>query len=95
MKYILGILITSDRDDLLYYRGTQKIEVNKEEIFPDGYESKLLMSGINVPPNKRYYDFGKMPAGVGSIKVSYKDEVNTITTFEPYRVRIYVDCEIE
>ena len=25
-----GLLVTSDKDDLLYYRGTQKIEINKE-----------------------------------------------------------------
>ena len=95
IKYVLGILISSDRDDLLYYRGSQKIELNKEEFFPEGYESKLLMSGINIAPKSRYYDLDKVPAGVGSLKVSYLDTENPFMGFEPYRVSIYVDCEIE
>ena len=37
-----GVLVTSDKDDLLYYRGTQKIEINKEEFFPDNYERAPL-----------------------------------------------------
>lgn len=95
MKFILGMLITSDRDDLLYYRGSQRIELNKEELFPEGYESKLLMSGINVNPNRRYYELGKMPAGVGSIKFDFKDTPTSFTVFEAYKVRLYVDSELE
>ncbi len=90
---IKGILITSDRDDLLYYRGTQKIEINKEEIFPENYESKLLMSGINVAPRSRYYDLGGITPGNGIIKVDYKDSNNDLSFFTPYRVSIYFDCE--
>ena len=29
-----GLLFTSDRDDLLYYRGSNKVEINGQEIFP-------------------------------------------------------------
>ena len=39
-----GILFASDRDDLMYYRGSNKIEINSDEIFPEGYETKLLMT---------------------------------------------------
>lgn len=90
---INGMLITSDRDDLLYYRGTQKIEINKEEIFPEKYESKLLMSGINVPPRQRYYDLGGIAPGNGIIKVDFKDSNSDLTGFTPYRVSFYFDCE--
>lgn len=90
---IKGMLITSDRDDLLYYRGTQKIEINKEEIFPENYESKLLMSGINVAPRSRYYDLGGIAPGNGIIKVDYKDSNSLLTGFTPYRVSFYFDCE--
>jgi hypothetical protein len=41
---IHGILFASDRDDLMYYRGSGKVEINSEEIFPEGYETKLLMT---------------------------------------------------
>jgi hypothetical protein len=95
IKAVKGILITSDKDDLLYYRGAQKIEINKEEYFPDNYESKLLMSGINVPPKQRYYDLGTVNPGNGIIKVTYVDTQDDRTEFSPYRVSLYVDCETE
>ena len=88
-------MVTSDKDDMLYYRGAQKIEINKEEYFPDNYESKLLMSGINVPPKQRYYDLGNVNPGNGIIKVTYVDTQDDRTEFSPYRVSLYVDCEAE
>ena len=63
ITHVEGIVITSDKDDMIYYRGSQKIEINKEEIFPENYETKLLQVGINVPPNNRYYSIGKKSAG--------------------------------
>ena len=90
-----GVLVTSDKDDLLYYRGTQKIEINKEEFFPDNYESKLLMSGINVAPKQRYYDLGGVTPGNGRVQIVFKDLDDGRTRFEPYRVSLYLDCEME
>ncbi|MBA2613359.1 MAG: hypothetical protein H0U95_15430 [Bacteroidetes bacterium] len=90
-----GLLLTSDKDDLLYYRGAQKIEINGEEYFPDNYESKLLMSGINVAPKQRYYDLGGVAPGNGTIKLTYQDKELLGTPFVPYRVSLYVDCSIE
>lgn len=90
-----GLLLTSDRDDLMYFRGSQRIEVNGEEIFPENYESKLLMSGINVTPQGRYYDLGNMPPGNGQIKVAFQDNASSQAAFTPYRVSLYVDCYIE
>ncbi len=91
---IHGILFTSDRDDLLYYRGTNKVEINKEEIFPEGYETKLLMTGINVSPNDRYYDLEGIVAGNGKVKIDYQDTPDGKTVFEPYRLTVYLDCEV-
>ncbi len=95
IKSIKGLLITSDKDDLLYFRGTQKIEINKEEFFPENYESKLLMSGVNVSPKQRYYDLGNVNPGNGSVKVSYTDTNDERTPFVTYRVSLYLDCEME
>lgn len=92
---IKGLLFTSDKDDLLYYRGTQRVEINSEEFFPDNYESKLLMSGINVPPATRYYPLADINPGNGIIKISYQDKDDGRTVFTPYRVSLYVDCEME
>ncbi len=95
IKAVKGILITSDKDDLLYYRGSQKIEINKEEFFPDAYESKLLMSGINVPPKQRYYDLGNVNPGNGSVKIVFQDTPDGRTVFATYRVSLYIYCEME
>ena len=95
---IKGLLLTSDRDDLLYYQGSQRIEINKDEIFPEGYESKLLMSGISVQPNKRYFDLSNMNPGNAQIKIDYTDTPSSLATTakQPaYRVSLYIDCEME
>lgn len=90
---INGILFSSDRDDLLYYRGSQRVEINKEEIFPREYESKLLMSGINVSPNDRYYVLGGLAPGNGHVKIDYTDTNYDGAPFVTYRVTLYLDCE--
>jgi hypothetical protein len=92
--YVRGILLTSNKDDIMYYRGSQKIEINKQEIFPEDYESKLLMCGINVSPNVRYYDTGHTAVGNGQVKLEFKDTTDTRTPFEAYRVSIYLNCEL-
>jgi hypothetical protein len=93
-KYIKGILITSDREDLLFYRGEQKIEINGREHFPENYESKLLMTSLNVPANSKYYDLKNLPSGTGIIKFDYKDVPHSTVTFSPYRVSLYVEFAI-
>ena len=89
-----GLLFESDRDDLLYYRGTGKVEINRQEIFPEGYAFKLLMSGINVSPNERYYQLNGLEPGNGTVKVDFKDNDHSYVAFENYRVSLYLDCEI-
>ncbi len=91
---VRGLLLASDMDDLLYYRGSQRIEINKDEIFPENYESKLLMSGINVAPGKRYYDLGGINPGNGLVKVEYKDSDSPLAAFRAYRVSLYLTCEM-
>ncbi len=95
IKQVLGVMVTSDREDLLYYRRTQKIEIDKEEYFPENFESKLLMSGINITPNRRYYELDNVLAGSGRINVVFKDTENALAVFAPYRVSFYFLCLVE
>lgn len=95
IQVIKGLLFTSDKDDLLYYRGTQRVEINNKEYFPDNYESKLFMSGINVPPATRFYPLANVNPGNGLVKVSYQDKDDGRSVFTPYRVSLYLDCEME
>ncbi len=87
---VLGIAMTSDRDDLLYHRGSQKIQLNDQELFPEDYESKLLMTGLNVSPNERMILIGDAPSGNGKVEVWFKDTDSPSAVFAPYRVTLYV-----
>jgi hypothetical protein len=95
VEKVHGLLFSSDRDDLMYYRGSGKVEINSDEIFPEGYETKLLMSGLNVSPNERYYNLGGVLPGNFKVKVEYKDTADARLAFVPYRVSIYMDVEIK
>ncbi len=90
-----GVLVTSDRDDLLYYRGLCKIEINSDEVFAEGYEVKLLMSGLNVSPNDRYRKLEGIPPGNFKVKIDYIDFPDARLPFTNYRVRVYFELEIK
>lgn len=95
IKTIKGLAITSNRMDLIYQRGEQKIEINNEEIFAEDYESKMLLVGYNVSNNDKYFRIGEMNAGNGAVKILYTDSDDGLTTFSPYTVNIYLDCDRE
>ena len=88
-NFVIGLAITSDRDDLLFYRGSQKIQLNDKELFPEDFESRLLMSGINVSPNNRMIKVGELDVGNGRLEVWFKDQDHANVKFTPYRVTIY------
>ena len=94
-RFVAGILITSNRDDLMFYRGTQKIQINDKEIIPEDFESKLLMAGINTVPDDRMIDLGDLPSGNQKLEVWYKDEDHVMADFTSYRVSIYVFSKIK
>lgn len=88
-KYLLGISVTADRDDLLFHRGSNRIYLNEKELFPEGFESKLLMAGLNVPPDQRMITLGELPTGNGMLDVNFKDSAHPLVAFVPYRVSFY------
>ena len=88
---IIGIAISSDRDDIIYYRGTQSIRINDEEFFPEGYESKYLMSGLSVSPNERCCRIGRIKPGNRKIDIAYTDSGNdAMIEFLAHHVYLYV-----
>jgi hypothetical protein len=89
---VKGLYLTSDRRDLLYFRGSQRIEINKDELFPEDYLSELLMSGLNVPVNERYYDLGAVDPGNKIVKMDFKDS-NAGGGFAPYTVSLFLKCD--
>ncbi len=95
IAYVRGFQITSDHDSLVYGRGTIKIEVNKQEVVPEGYEAKQLYSTPNVAVNERFFIRGNVPAGNGQVKFEYTDTNDASLQFEAYRVRLTLDCVVK
>jgi hypothetical protein len=91
---IHGIHINSEREEQTYYRGSQRIEINREEIFPEGFQSKLLMSGLTISPNDRFYRFTKTDLGDHKIKIDYQD-ASSYVAFTAYKAGFYFDCELK
>jgi len=95
IKVVSAIMLSSDKPNQLFFRGSQKLEINGEELYPEDYESRLLMSGISVPPNERYVDMGdSVLAGNGEVKIVYKDTDNTLASFDTYKVILNLKCDI-
>ncbi len=95
VKIIKGIKLTSDREELLYFRGAQRIVINGKERYEENYESKNFQSTTNVDVNTRYKDMRNLAPGNGIIEIDYTDHAHPLTTFAPYLVSLYVEYEIE
>lgn len=87
---VAGILVTATRDDQLYHRGTISVLVSGEEVIPEQYHAKLLMSGLGVAPKDRYLPLDVAP-GNGVVKVAYTDNPNPALAFAAYNVSIYLE----
>jgi hypothetical protein len=91
VERIIGVEMSSTRDDLMFYRGSQIIKINDEEFFPEGYQSSKLMHGINISANLRLYRLGKIDPGNRKVELIYTDTDNpSVAPFEAYTVILYV-----
>ena len=73
-RIVKGLQLVSDHADKLYNRGSQRIEIGGEEIFPEGFDSKLLMSSLSVAPRERFFDLGEVLPGDLSVKIRFQDK---------------------
>jgi hypothetical protein len=93
---IIGIGISSSYNDKMYHRGSQRIVINEKEIYPEDYESKELMQGLNVPVNDRMITLGEeLEPGNRKVELDYKDTDHPYALFSPYKVRLYVYSRID
>ncbi|HMX87998.1 MAG TPA: hypothetical protein PKD30_05810 [Saprospiraceae bacterium] len=96
VKVVHGIMMSSDKPNLLFYRGSQRIELSGEELFPEDFESKMFMSGMAVAPDDKYKSLGSgVIAGNGELKIQYKDTANPNAPFAYYKVIINLLCEMK
>lgn len=92
---MFGLTVTSDQEEQLYYRGSQKIRLNDQELFPEDFESKLLMSGLSVSPNHRMVKIGDVKTGNRRVEVWFKDQNYSSLKFRPYRVSFYLFSKVK
>lgn len=93
VKAITHYTILSNREDLAYYRGSFKLEINKDEIVPEGYSTKKIMCWPSVSADERLKSIGKRTTGNGLITFEYKDSNDGLTAFVPYTVSLSVEGE--
>lgn len=95
VKAITHYTILSNREDLAYYRGSFRLEINKDEIAPEGYSVKKVMCWASVPADRRLKSIGRRDTGNGQISFEYTDTNDGLTVFQPYVVTISVEGERE
>lgn len=91
---VLGILVTADRDEMIFHRGTIGVILSGEEVIPDGHHTKLLMSGLGVAPDERFLALDLLP-GNGVLKIAYTDNAHIVQTFSAHSVHIYLLIEMD
>lgn len=95
VKVITRYTILSNREDLAYYRGSFRLEINKDEIAPEGYSVKKVMCWPSVAPDERIKSIGRKDTGNGQIDFEYTDTNDGLTVFQPYKVTLSVEGERE
>lgn len=95
VKAITHYTILSNREELAYYRGSFKLEINKDEIVPEGYSTKKIMCWPTVSANDRLKSIGKRSTGNGLINFEYTDTNDGLTAFVPYTVSLSLEGERE
>lgn len=93
VKFITHYTILSNREDLVYYRGAFRLEINKDEIVPENYSTKKIMCWASVSANERLKSIGQRSTGNGLINFEYVDTNDGLTTFQPYIVTLSVEGE--
>lgn len=92
---INAVALTSNREDLMYNRGSIRLEINKDEILSEGTPAKKIYALPTVDTNKRPSDIGNVPTGNGLITLEYTDNEDGRAGFVPYTVSLTIDGERE
>jgi len=92
-KTIEDMLLTSNRKDLLAFRGKFRMNIGDQEIFTKNYRAELVMPGFHVSPNEKWrklLQVADLEKSGDEIEFSYTDDQNGTGNFAPYVVYLYV-----
>jgi hypothetical protein len=68
---------------------TIKLSVDSQEVFPTGFESKLIYAGQEVPPDERFVRYIDREAKQIKVEGTFKDG-GALTPFVAYTANIYL-----
>jgi len=91
-KKVKGIQITCTDENATKQGIFDKFEINLREIYCDGFEIKLISSGMDVPPNDRFDHDVDEEAANSTVDITYKD-MNVAGTAFPYTISVYLRLE--
>ncbi|MFY9310079.1 MAG: hypothetical protein WAQ28_13620 [Bacteroidia bacterium] len=89
-KQITGIHYSCTDINALKDSVFSKFEIDNNEIFPEGFEAKMILTGQEVPPDDRFYRINERAEG-STIIIVFKDAGNAGTY--PYNAYIYLRLE--
>ncbi len=89
-KKVTGIHLSSSDTAALKDSVFTKLEIDSNEIFPEGFEVKMIRTGEEVPPDERFYTLNERADG-STISGNFKDAGNAVAY--PYNVYIYLRLE--
>lgn len=91
-KLIASVAVESSLPNQAYYRGSQRLEISSDEIFPTGHETRRLMANQSVAQNDRQFDLGEVASGNKSLKIDYQDTNHPSAVFAAYSVTFIFKC---
>jgi len=87
---ITGIQFTNTDDSALKDAVFNKFEIDNNDIYPEGFEVKLIVTGDGVSPNDRWEKLNERADG-STIAGTFTDAGNAAAY--PYNARIYFKLE--
>jgi len=90
-KNITGLVLTLPYNVLPADRAEIQLVINDQEIFPENFEAKLIVSDLSIPVNERLYKIEEEADG-STVKIKYKDGGMPDMQY-PYEVRLYLKLE--
>lgn len=76
-----------------HFGSSLSLRIAEEEIFPEGFETKLLAVNQSTSPNERFFQFGadeKVEAGGSHLEGRFTDGGYTTNVKFPYTMNIYL-----
>ena len=91
---VLGISAYAD-DDARVFTLTQQLQVNGNEILPEGFDTRLLFNYNSVPSEQRFFPVFNQPAGNGKVEINCIDtasDADFASNGGPYSINYMLKC---